>query len=129
MNAEQELKDTALQLATLMEEKQAEDVMVLDISPQNPFFKYFILATGQSFVQLRGLADYVQQHAKKEGLALSSTWSKQAEDPWVLLDYGDIVVHIFLPETREYYNLEKVYYEAEIILNHKGQSPAYAKES
>lgn len=94
------------------QEKQAEDVAVLDLSKTGAFAEYFVLCSGQSTPQLRAIADAIEEALDKRGVHLAHREGKAGSE-WVLLDYGFFVAHIFSPRAREYYDLERLWRSAE----------------
>ncbi|MEZ0395864.1 MAG: ribosome silencing factor [Anaerolineales bacterium] len=106
--------DLTRTIIAALEDKKGEDILLLDVQEVTTFTDYFILCTGTSNRMLDALADGVlekmQQHRKKgrrEGAA---------EAGWIVLDYGDIVVHLFDPHMRAYYRLEELWKEGKILL-------------
>jgi ribosome-associated protein len=93
-------------------EKKGEDIVVLDLRKITSISDYFIIAQGNSNVQVKAIADEVKEKMAGEGL---HSWHVEGMEGqrWILLDYVDIVVHIFDPETRHYYDIEKLYDDAE----------------
>lgn len=91
--------------------KKAKDVTLLDLRKLSFICDYFIIASGDSTVQIDTIADNIE----KELIAHNrKIWHREGcgEALWILLDYGDIVVHIFHKETRGFYNLEKLWHDA-----------------
>ena len=96
------------------EAKQAKDIRVLDLRTLTAFADYFILASGSNTRQIQAIADEVEQHLKKAGdRALSIEGYDNAE--WILMDYGDYLVHIFSEKARAYYDLERLWREAKVV--------------
>jgi ribosome-associated protein len=95
-------------------EKKGENITVIDIRGISSITDYFVLATGSVGVQVKAIADEVRLKMKNEESELP--WHVEGYDSlkWVLLDYVDVVVHIFDAETREYYSLEKLWEDAKI---------------
>jgi ribosome-associated protein len=90
------------------DEKKADDLVVLDISEIASFANYFFLCTGDSSRQIRAIADEVEQKLKTLGIKPSHVEGyKNAE--WILMDYIDLVVHIFSKSARAYYDLERLW--------------------
>lgn len=91
--------------------KRAEDVTILDLRELDGVCDYFVLATGHSEVQVRAIADAVE-----EGMATlgSKPWHTEGYEArrWILLDYVDVVVHVFHTKAREYYLLDKLWGDA-----------------
>ena len=98
-------------LAALNDVK-AIDVVVFEVSKLTSVSDYMIIASGRSKRQVSALADSVIEAAKKQGIQPLGVEGK-TESEWVLVDLGDIIVHIMYPETREYYQLEKLWSSAE----------------
>lgn len=98
---------TKLAVAAL-EDRKAEDVTVIDISEISPIADYFIIANGTNESQVRALVDNVEETLGKAGYEV-----KQREGyglgNWVLLDFGDIIVHVFDRENRVFYDLERIW--------------------
>ena len=92
-------------------DKQASDVLMLDIRGASDFVDFFVLLTAESRRQLNALAEDIQVSLKKQG-ALLHHREGTVESGWILLDFGDLIVHVFGPEEREYYGLEQVWSRA-----------------
>ncbi len=95
-----------------LEDVKALDISVLDVSQLTSLTSYMIIASGSSNRQTRALADNVQKKLKELGAVVQGVEGEQ-EGEWVLVDLGEIVVHIMLPATRDYYNLEQLWGAAE----------------
>ena len=91
---------------------KGQNVKVLDLRPLVSFTDYFVLVTGTSNRHVQALADKVHLRLKKEHGLLPLTFEGFESGQWVLLDYGDFVIHIFQPETRDYYALEEFWGDA-----------------
>jgi ribosome-associated protein len=102
---------TAVQAA---ESKQARDVTVLDVREATSFTDYFVIATGANARQIQAIGDEITQQLKRRGEHPASLEGyKNAE--WVLIDYGDFVIHIFSPKARDYYDLERLWRDAKPV--------------
>lgn len=105
-------KVTAAEAAKLaieaMEEKKAEDIRVIDISTVSVLGDYFIIANGTNRSQIQALADNVQEKLAKAGYLCKQVEGYQTAN-WVLLDFGDIIVHIFDAQNRRLYDLERIW--------------------
>ena len=104
----------AAKLAFLaLEDKLAEDIRVLDISKISTLSDYFVIASGSNSNQLKAMADAVDEKLYKAGFVLKHTEGIQTHNrSWVLMDFGDIVVHLFHKEDREFYSLERIWGDA-----------------
>lgn len=102
-------------IVNTLEDKKAEDILLLDIQEVASFADYFIVSTGTSDRMLSSLAKSVVDTAKKE-YQLRGTIEGQPEFGWVLVDLGDIIVHLFSPEQRDYYQLEELWQDGRVLL-------------
>jgi ribosome-associated protein len=97
-----------------LDKKFAQDIIVLELDKLSPIADYFVLATGSSTPQLAALADTAEDFLKAQGMKLLHTEGLQS-GKWVLLDFGSIIVHLFDKESREYYNLERIWRDAGVV--------------
>ncbi len=110
-------KAFALAAAKVAAERHCSDITVLDLRGKSPATDYFVIATGTSNRQMRTVADEICEAAREQGLQrFGRAGYEQAR--WILLDYVDVVIHIFDSEYREYYDLELLWGDAErLIIN------------
>ncbi len=101
-------KSFALLAARTLDKKKAIDIEVIDIAEKSSFADYMVIASGGSQRQVQALVDDVEDAFAKEGLLVRSIEGRQ-NSGWVLMDFGDIIVNIFTRDTREKYNIEKVW--------------------
>ncbi|MAD34637.1 MAG: ribosome silencing factor [Planctomycetes bacterium] len=100
----------ALQLAERLDQKQAVDIRILDVSGPLVIADYFVVATVQSTRQAQSLAKELDvAHKAARGRRKRNGGNEGADTSWVLLDFNDIVVHLFLPDARDYYGLESLW--------------------
>jgi len=105
----------ALVAAQTAEDNRGRDIVVLDVRDQTSIFDYFVIVTGTSRRQLHAISEEID-HALEEGLGDRRMGIEgYRESRWILLDYGDVVIHIFEPETREYYALEDLWAQAKRV--------------
>ena len=90
------------------DDKKANDLVVLDISKIASFASYFLICTGDSSRQMQAIADEVEKRMKECGIRPSHVEGYQNSE-WILLDYGDMVLHIFSKTARVYYDLERLW--------------------
>ena len=104
-----DMETTALakKIMAILEEKKAADILALDISKISTLADYFILASAENVRQLDALEDAVE-----EGIGLELNKEGEGDSGWILMDYKDIVVHLFTKEQREFYDLEKIWSDA-----------------
>jgi ribosome-associated protein len=102
----------AAQLAQLvsrtLDDQKAEAIEVISLTGKCSFADVMVVASGRSSRHVAALADYVSKSLKEEGAPVLSI-EGQAVGDWVLIDAGDVVVHLFRPEVRQFYNLEKMW--------------------
>ena len=101
-------KTYALLAAKTLEERKGQDVEVLDISKGAIFADYFVIATGISPIHVKALADEVEKKLLSENYTLRSK-EGYSDGKWILLDFYDVVIHIFTRAGREYYQLERLW--------------------
>ena len=105
-------KERSGQLARIaiaaLEEKKATDIRVIDISGVSVLADYFIIANGSSRPQIQALSDEVSEKMEKAGAELKQTEGYENAN-WILMDFGDVIVHIFNPENRLLYDLERIW--------------------
>ena len=94
-------------MTTLLEDKKAIDLTTLDIKEQSTLADYFVIASGTSNLHIKALADNVETELKKQNIYPNKIEGYNTN--WILMDYGDIVVHIFTQEERQNYKIEELY--------------------
>jgi ribosome-associated protein len=101
----------ARRIVDLLSDKRAEDILLLDIRGVTLFADYFVIASAETARHTQALCDALDEELAKDGV---SAWGHEGEagSGWVLLDYGDVIVHIFGPEQRSFYDLEGLWHEA-----------------
>ena len=103
----------ALQLARhivdLVEERKAEDILLLDLRPDQIIADFFIICSGDNERHLRALTEMVRLDVKEKYRQLPFTNEGTAENGWIVMDYGDVVVHFFAPDKRAFYALEELW--------------------
>jgi len=107
-------KDFALKAVRLLKEKKAIDIRLLDIGQISILADYFILCTGASSTQTQALCDYLMDELPQNDYELLRVEGYK-EAAWILLDFGVLIIHIFLPDERNFYNLERLWGGAEGI--------------
>ena len=103
--------DRAALCARVAEDNKARDILVLDMRGITPLYDYVVLATGASRRQIHTLAEEIDAALRSLGDRRSTIEGYEASK-WVVQDYGDVVVHVFSPEAREYYRLEELWDDA-----------------
>ncbi len=108
-----EAPELSQKIAQLALQKKGEDIQIFDLRQLTDVADFFVLVTGGSELHVKAIADFIEDELEKEGIRL---YHKEGYENlrWVLLDYIDVVVHIFRPETREFYSLERLWADAKI---------------
>jgi ribosome-associated protein len=104
-------RDLATRAARAASEKQARDIVVLDVRDLIVITDYFVICSGASERQVRTIADEMQRTLRSQGMKPLRREGER-EGRWVLLDFVDFVAHVFLEEEREYYGLERLWADA-----------------
>jgi len=107
----QEGRELLKKIVKLLEDKKAENLVVIDVSKHTNIADYFVIATANSSVHAKALVEYLQSELEKEGIRPDHIEGVES-GVWILVDFVDIIVHIFLREWREYYDLEWLYASA-----------------
>jgi ribosome-associated protein len=105
----------AVAAARVALDNKGQDVVVLDVSRQSAEFDFFVLATGTSRRQLHAISEEIDKVLQKDLGDRRLGIEGYEESRWIVLDYGSVVVHLFDDETREYYDLESLWAEGEIV--------------
>lgn len=94
--------------------KRAEEIVALDVANVSLLADYFVIMQANSDRQVKAIADEIEEKANLAGVHVRDIEGKNAAN-WVLLDFGDVVVHVFKTETRQFYNLEKLWADAPLV--------------
>ena len=108
------IKELAKNIVESLEDKKAEDIHIIDIQEVSSIADYFIIASGNNRSQIQALADHVEEVLGKEGLALKQVEGYDAAN-WVLMDYQDIIIHLFDRENRLFYDLDRIWRDGKLI--------------
>jgi len=109
-----ESKELAIRLARALDAKKAVNVHILAVEDLTTVTEYFVIATGMSTTHVGALADEAEFQLDREGVKVLRTEGHDGKR-WVLLDYGSVIVHVFVPNTRTYYDLEHLWADGEPI--------------
>lgn len=94
--------------------KRAEEIIALDVSEVSVMADYFVIMDANSKRQVQAIAEAVVEQAHKNDIVIKSVEGKQAGN-WVLVDLGDVIVHVFQKDQRQFYNLEKLWSQAPMV--------------
>ncbi len=101
-------KDIAKLAYAALADKKGEDIRIIDISKISVLADYFIIASGSNKNQVQAMADNVQDELLKSGIEVKQIEGYQSGN-WILMDYGDIIIHVFSSEDRLFYDLERIW--------------------
>ncbi|MGZ9166641.1 MAG: ribosome silencing factor [Anaerolineales bacterium] len=107
--------ELAHQIVAALEDKKGEDILLLDIKDIASFTDYFVICNGTSDRMLDVLAKGVLESSKQDHKQKGRI-EGQAHEGWLVLDYGDVVVHLFSPDQRKYYDLEELWSDGKVLL-------------
>ena len=118
-----ESKNLAFKISEFIFEKKGYDVKILDLTKVASFADYFVVCSADSDTQVKAISDEVERRLREVGVF---SWHREGYESlsWVLLDYVDVIAHIFKKDARQYYNLEKLWGDANVI---EVQDPAAVK--
>ena len=111
MNKQKEMAKIAY---NALDEKKGEEIKVIDISGISVMSDYFVIASGGSITQINALAENVEEKLHKAGYSMQRREGNQSST-WILLDFGDVVIHIFDREDRLFYDLERIWSDGKLI--------------
>ena len=104
-------KKTLNKIISLAEDKKAEDIVAMNVSKITSLSEFFVICSAKNLIQVKAIADNIKDNIEE------NPWRTEGYEngTWIILDYVDIVVHIFFEETRHYYDLEKIWFDAKVI--------------
>lgn len=115
LSQEYEASSVAREIAEIADDKKANDVTVIEVGKVTTLADFFVIATGTSDRQIGAISSGIQERMKEQGIRLLQSEGVPS-DGWILLDFGQVIVHVFAPEQRAYYNLERRWEEAPTVL-------------
>jgi ribosome-associated protein len=101
-------REIAARATAVLQDHKASDIRCLDVSHLTSIMDYMIVATGRSDRHVRGLGDALTEYCRDHGIEVLGTEGQEAAE-WILVDLVDVVVHVMLPKTREFYDIEKLW--------------------
>tara|TARA_B100001109_G_scaffold100419_1_gene81899 strand:+ start:34 stop:363 length:330 start_codon:yes stop_codon:yes gene_type:complete len=98
-------------IISLAEDKKAENIVAMNVSKITSLSEFFVICSAKNLIQVKAIADNIKDNIEE------NPWRTEGYEngTWIILDYVDIVVHIFFEETRHYYDLEKIWFDAKVI--------------
>jgi ribosome-associated protein len=101
-------KEFSAKICEVLSNKKGQDIIRIDVKDKSSVADYFIVASGRSTTQTRALIEYVEEEMDKLGV-MPNRREGVKDGRWAVLDYGDVIVHVFNDETRLFYHLEKLW--------------------
>lgn len=115
-----EVKEIALEAAKALSEKKGADIVLINVENKTSLCSYFVIASASNSTQVKAMSDNVEEKLEKN-LSLSPTRvDGRGDGRWTVLDYGDVIVHIFLDECRLFYHLERLWEEGATVERYEG---------
>jgi len=112
-------KELAIRIADLLEDKKAENILVLDVAHLTSVTDYFVICSARNTVQVGTMAEDVEEKLMEEENLEARRKEGYRESRWVVLDYASVVVHVFHEQEREYYNIERLWMDGSNVLRHR----------
>ena len=113
--AEMTSEQLAEQIADAADDKKAQDILLLKVSEVSFLTDYFVIATGFSTTQVKAICDSIEERVEAQYQLTPLRIQGKSDGRWIVIDYGEVIAHIFMQEEREYYNLEAFWGHAERI--------------
>ncbi|NLE19470.1 MAG: ribosome silencing factor [Clostridiales bacterium] len=101
-------ENLALRISRLLYDRKAEDLVALRVAQLTVLTDYLVIATGRNALHVRGLADHLEQQLAQEGL-IPRRVEGRTDAAWLVMDYQNVIVHLFKPDARAYYRLERLW--------------------
>lgn len=110
--------ELARTIVEMVEDRKAEDILLLDLRPDNIIADFFVICSSDNERHMRALTELVRREVKQSYQLIPFTNEGTTENGWVVMDYGDVVVHFFSQEKRDYYALEELWDAASKVMLH-----------
>lgn len=108
------ISNIAYDIANAASNKKAKDIRILNVEGLSSIADYFVICSGTSTTQVKAIADEIEEKLEEEGIYVKHKEGQQF-GRWILLDYGNVIVHVFHEEEREFYSVERLWADAEEI--------------
>lgn len=102
-------KELALSICKVLSDKKGREVVYIDVTDKTSLCNFFVLASGTSSTQVKSLAESVEEQMEKQFDLAPTRLDGVRDGRWAVLDYGDVIVHVFSEEAREFYRLERLW--------------------
>lgn len=107
-----ETRELAMKIAELASDKKANDILLLNMENLSPVTDYYVICSASNTTLVKTICDNIEDKLAEDEAILPTHKEGYNEGRWILLDYGDVVAHIFLEEERDFYNLEQLWADA-----------------
>jgi ribosome-associated protein len=107
--------ETIKNLAAMLDDHKAVDTVAIDVKNVNSWTDFFVISTVQSEGHQRGLVKFIHEFLDEHGIESRSSLKRPSGTGWMLIDCGNVVIHLMNSEKREFYDLEKIWYQGEMI--------------
>lgn len=114
MQSYEDSRALAKEIAGYLDEKKANNIVIIDISKRTPIADYFVICSARSATAVRSLTDYADEMLSKKGVEPKG---RDIDAKWAAIDYGSVIVHIFYEETRNFYSLERLWADGDNVEN------------
>lgn len=121
------IKEKALGICEILYNKKASDILAIHVADKTIIADWFVICSGRAVQQVKALADELDEKAPALGLSLRRS-EGYSEGKWIVFDYADILVHIFYPEERKYYNMERLWDENDSAIRYSQQKEEEERE-
>ncbi|MCD8372706.1 MAG: ribosome silencing factor [Clostridia bacterium] len=112
-------KEKTLLICKLLSEKKGENIVYIDVADKSSVCDYFVVASGRSTTSVKAIAENLEEKMEKDHGFTPARRDGGREARWVVLDYSDVVVHIFSDETRDFYRLERLWEDGKNLTSYK----------
>jgi len=109
-------KELALTIAGILDNKGANDITILQVDHLTSITDFFVIASGRNIPAVRALAEDVEDKLVEQADIAPRRKEGMQESRWVVLDYANVIVHVFYPEEREYYNIERLWQDGSNLI-------------
>jgi len=116
------IKEYALGAGKLLEDHKGQNTVVLDVSTMCSWTDYFVITTSNSEAHARGLIRSLEEFLDARELKIYNSWRNQQESKWILFDCGEFVIHIMDKESRDFYELERLWFSSENVYQSSSKS-------
>lgn len=103
-------------IVDLIEDRKGEDIVLMDLRKVSIIADYFVIGSANSDRQINAITEHIREKVKEQRSVRPLRIEGRGENGWVLMDYGEVIVHLFSPQMRSYYDLEGLWHEASILV-------------